>query len=134
MQDAYRKVFASLRERPGQFFLTQDRYDVLVGFVIGCDLGNAGGLLRGFEEWLLQRHGGRRNVHWAGLVLDAAFPDREDRLLVAEMTEDEHRHAISVLWELLDRFLSESGGLLETRKIYRGYWNWQNAQGMTPEL
>lgn len=134
VRDAYRELFASVRDRPGMYVITEGRYDVVVAFLLGCDLGNAGGLLRGFEEWLLQQYGGHRNVHWSGLIREIAFRESSDSPHNGDFTDEQHRQAVALLWELVDRFLGESGTVHDTRKIYRGYWEWQEARGMTPEV
>jgi hypothetical protein len=127
MQKAYRDLFSSVRERPGMWLIatTANRYDVTVAFVTGCDIANAGGLLRGFEEWLLQRHGGASNVMWWRLVLNVAFP-RSPHCQVAELSYDQNRHAVAVLWDLLDRFLADSESRVKTRDIYVGFQRWKD--------
>jgi hypothetical protein len=134
MNSAYRELFTHVRDRPGMYLQGGDRYDVVTAFILGCDMGNSGGLLRGFEEWLLQRRGGPRNVHWSGLVVSIAFSeDDKEPPLIQNFDADQHRRAVATLWELGDQFLRESGTLLQTREIYAGFERWSERERGEPD-
>ncbi len=117
-EDPYRVLFRHVRERPDMFFGHQPTYDEAVAFVLGCDAGNAKGLLRGFREWILVRlPNDRSNLFWPWLVRD----------LVASLTADcdspvdDERRAIETLWIALDSFLverAEPGGMARIFEEY----------------
>ncbi|MCR1981362.1 hypothetical protein NSA53_03775 [Cellulosimicrobium cellulans] len=66
-----------------------------------------GGVLDGFKEWLLTRPDARGpNLVWSAIVWGLAFPGPESPGL-ADLTDDDDRHALAVLFELVDTFLAE---------------------------
>jgi hypothetical protein len=121
---------ALLRERPGSLGLTPGRYDVMVAYLLGVSDGG-GVLLVGFEEWLLQHYGGGSNRLWPALVSARALG--EERFWRRDQwTDEDHAAALSVLWESLDGFLAEFGQPGGTRRIFRGYMEWEQATGESP--
>lgn len=129
MNSGYRELFDNLRQRPGLFFNGADRYDVMVAFVTGVDIGD--GVLTGFSEWLLPRYGGGNNIVWWGTVRMIALGPGTGALLTADMDEEQHRRAIRVLWALLDEFLAARRGM---RGIYAAYGRWYEINHGSEEM
>lgn len=82
----------------------------VVAWLEGYDMHGdryTGGVLDGFKEWLLTRPGARGpNLVWSAIVWGLAFPGRESPG-PADLTDDDDRHALAVLFELVDAFLAE---------------------------
>jgi hypothetical protein len=64
----FEKLLANVASRPGMY-LPDRRFNTLVAFVEGCDLGAEGQLLDGFSNWLQERTFGYvTNYHWDTIV------------------------------------------------------------------
>ncbi|SDM67664.1 hypothetical protein SAMN04489726_2855 [Allokutzneria albata] len=89
-------------------FLAERSYRQHVTLVDGCDLGNQGGILLGFSEWLALR-GDLRSVgpHWSHLVLQVASQEL-GRTIDPHAGEEDERLAIDALFDLLREFLTEA--------------------------
>lgn len=61
--------------------------------------------LDGFVEWLLANHLGRQsNFAWWGVIQQIALPEWD---FETDRTPEQEIHLIEVLFDLLDKFLSE---------------------------
>jgi excisionase family DNA binding protein len=104
-------------------------YDQLVAFVIGLELGNQPGPLDGFREFLVLKMDGGNNLVWSALAVRLSVPDASYPLGPAE-----DKAAVDGLFDLLDEFLAETGGL-GARQIYREHFLWlQQQTWYHPEL
>ncbi|MCG7523902.1 hypothetical protein MHW47_05515 [Streptomyces sp. OfavH-34-F] len=103
-----REYFASVDQRPGMF-VGKTSFHMLTAFLIGYDqhaLRHGGHGLTGWRDWLVARRGRDCNHAWPGQVLHIAFSNGWDEDIWNLSREDE-RHAIKVLFELLDEFTAE---------------------------
>lgn len=83
-------------------FVLDDRYNTVVAFLTGVDIGLDGRLLEGFDAWLQQRLlGYQTNFHWSAVIgakvlgvdvsehwresIDDGFDDRAKALLLADL-------------------------------------------------
>jgi hypothetical protein len=124
MMSSYLKVFENVRKYPGMCLL-DGRYESACAFVTGVDMACSGEPLRGFNEWLALRAGGRWNLSWMGLVLYEAFPDADfidlDGPSRRPRTDAEHTIAFEKLFELISEFVQDRArpdGLLEILSEY----------------
>ena len=69
----YQRLFAALRKRP-LMYLPRADFPSIVAFVEGCNHGNAGRLLTGFQEWLVTRVGCGNQLVWRSLALRLTEP------------------------------------------------------------
>ncbi len=116
--------FLAVCSKPGMF-LSSQRYEAVCAYLIGYDSAAAGGVLRGFREYVLFRHfDAWKNLPWWLLIRCAAVPEadlaapvegRDDALLRARLAE-ELREFSSIV---------EAGGL---EKIYWEYSHWLSAR------
>ncbi|WP_189266598.1 hypothetical protein [Streptomyces fuscichromogenes] len=120
----YRTLFADVHRRPGSYGL-DGSYGQAVAFIMGCDAGNAWGLLVGFPEWLAMKAGGGANLVWSALVLRIAFPG-PTVVTAAETLDQQHdEHAVGALFGLLDEFLADRKGSRGAAAIVSSYLDWQ---------
>ncbi|MGK5639195.1 hypothetical protein ACSNOK_12945 [Streptomyces sp. URMC 126] len=102
-----REYFACVGRRPGMF-VGRASFPMLAAFLTGYDqhaLRYGGGGLTGWREWLVARRGRDCQHAWPGQVLHIAFPGGWDDLW--NLSPEDERHAIRVLFELLDAFAAE---------------------------
>ncbi|MFE9322404.1 hypothetical protein ACIHDR_24930 [Nocardia sp. NPDC052278] len=72
-----------------------------------CRSGGQG--LDGFREWLLTNHLGREsNLGWSGVIEQIALPDWD---FVTELSREQEIRILEVLFDLLDKFLTERESL-----------------------
>jgi hypothetical protein len=127
----YRELFEKVGKYP-RMYLRRGTYDEAVAFVLGCDAGNAWGLLTGFDEWLVIRLDGPNNLAWTELVLDSAFPGEAD-YDAALLRPGGQDHALKTLVELLTAFLDERKKRDGLRVIFDGYEAWVRRQPWSRE-
>jgi hypothetical protein len=118
----YRKHFAAVRNRPGQVGI-EDSWEAAVAYILGYDDGNAGGLLLGFEEWLIPKLGEGNNRAWPSLVTQIALPNDAS----PPFTHEQDNTRRSVLFDLLDEFFALKGPLAR-RKVFDEYSAWLHEQ------
>lgn len=123
----YRVLFESVRRYRTQY-LVRGTYEEVVAFVTGCDAGNSWCLLAGFREWLLVRFGGPRNLSWAMLVLQVAFPDRVELWDPDRIDGELGVRAINVLFDCLEQFLAERAAPGALADLYSRYSAWLSTQ------
>jgi len=99
----YLELFNAIRQRPGMF-LSDEKYEEAAALVFGYDLACEGGVLAGFQEWLVMKLGKGANQHWSALVCNIAFPHETDPQEAARATKDTNRLAIETLFNLIAEF------------------------------
>ncbi|MEU4896076.1 hypothetical protein AB0B12_25415 [Streptomyces sp. NPDC044780] len=102
-----REYFARVGQRPGMF-VGPLSFHVLTAFLTGYDqhaIRHGGAGLTGWGEWLVARRGHGCSHAWPGQVLHIALPNGWDNIW--DLSPEDDRHAIKVLFELLDEFISE---------------------------
>ncbi|MCO4695807.1 hypothetical protein LRR80_01859 [Streptomyces sp. RO-S4] len=104
-----REYFAALGARPGMFVGTGS-FPMAAAFLTGHDehaRERGGRGLTGWHEWLAARSGGESEGEqaWPTRVLRLALPGGWESIL--NLPSDDERHAIKVLFELLDEFMAE---------------------------
>ena len=104
MQPSRRDLIALIRDRPANVGLTPGRYDVAVAYLLGYDDGNGGGLVGGFQEWLVQHHGGAPSRSWPALVAHMALGEESVLPNWGAAAPEEHGRALAMLWDLLDGY------------------------------
>jgi hypothetical protein len=120
MDFRFRDLFTAVRTRPEMFGL-DGTYTGFVAFLTGFDLGNAGGVLRGFPEWLSVRLGHRTSLGWSALVRRIALDVGESEDLPRELTAEQEQRAVETLFQLLDEFLEERQSPRKFAQMYRKY-------------
>lgn len=120
----YQELFSSVRRHPGAYGVP-DSMAGFVAFLQGVHYGNDGQFLAGFREFLAVRAGKGANLAWPGLVWHIAFPGNSS--LPAELQDDpkRERHAIDILFPLLDEFLKRRSGHGELARIFEEYHEWR---------
>ncbi|MET8002831.1 hypothetical protein [Nonomuraea glycinis] len=104
-----REYFATIRRRPGMYVLG-GRLAGLEAFLEGYDQHarrHGGPGLQGWTEWLIGRRGKTCNHHWSGQVRHIAL-GTWDRW---ELSTEQEELVIDTLFNLLDEYLAERGGL-----------------------
>lgn len=99
------------------------RFDALVAYVLGMDVGSGGRLLDGIGEYMLMRGGGPRNYVWWGLATIHAVGDRSGPL-----TSEEDRTATSYLFDALDEFFAETSTERGRAGVFREYERWTRTE------
>jgi hypothetical protein len=102
-----RQLIAAIAQRPGMF-TGRVSYERMAQFLNGYDFGvqRAGGRgFNGIRDWLLDRLGHASNLVWTSIVLQIAFPGQD--LYPDALPPEQDEHALSVLFTLLDEFLTE---------------------------
>ncbi|GCD99229.1 hypothetical protein EHYA_06943 [Embleya hyalina] len=102
-----REYFACVGHRPGMF-MGKTSFHTITAFLNGYDQSAArhgGQGLAGWSEWLIARRGRDCNHAWPGQVLHIALPHGWDTYW--DLPPDDDKHAIEVLYELLDEFAAE---------------------------
>lgn len=117
----FREALSKVHASPGMYGLNGS-YLSFVTFLMGCDFGNAGGLLRGFNEWLAVRLGQPIRLHWSALCLMIAFPSEDPRVTSKSLTADQDPQAVEALFALVDEFLEASWDLRKMTCMYHDYW------------
>lgn len=107
--------------RPGMC-LTEVSYDSAVAYLMGANAICHGGILHGFQEWLLIKNENDTNMFWSELVLYFAFSKCELPRYELEQLSD-HKPIIAFLHQMLKEFWDERNekGL---RIIYLNYEKW----------
>lgn len=123
----YKQLFDGIRHRTSMY-LRSGSYDSITAFVSGCDAGNDFCLLLGFREWLIVRANGGNNLSWEGLALEIAFPGHPSPSTAPELSPENNRIAIDVLFDLLDEFFEARGPRHELAAIFRSYQEWLEKQ------
>lgn len=93
-------------QRP-HLFVGKTSFHVLTAFLTGYDehaLRHGGQGLTGWHDWLVARRGRDCNHAWPGQVLHLALPNGWHHW---NLPPEDERHAIKVLFELLDEFTAE---------------------------
>ncbi|MFE9797164.1 hypothetical protein ACFYRL_36240 [Streptomyces goshikiensis] len=106
-----REYFACVGQRPGMF-VGKTSFHLLTAFLTGYDqhaIRHGGQGLTGWREWLVTRRGRECNHAWPGQVLHIALPGGWDG--ISDLPPEEERHAIKVLFQLLDDFTAEREAL-----------------------
>lgn len=99
------------------------RYDQVVAFVSGMDIGSQHALLDGFREFLVLKLDSGNNLAWWALVRHLTVPDCPHPLAPAE-----EQVAVEGLFDLLDEFLAESGSPGGVATILREHQLWLRRQ------
>lgn len=113
-------LIQGIRLRPALFGL-DGSFTQSVTFLLGLDLGCAGGLLRGFTEWLVVRRGHDTSLRWNALILEAAFPDAGIRR-PDSLGQDEDKRATECLFSLLVEFLEVRESPVDLARMYSAYF------------
>ncbi|MGW7447613.1 hypothetical protein [Kitasatospora sp. NPDC054795] len=106
-----REYFACVGQRPGMF-VGKTSFHLLTAFLTGYDqhaLRHSGRGLTGWREWLVTRRGCECSHAWPGQVLHIALPDGWDD--ISNLPPEDEKHAIKVLFQLLDDFAAEREAL-----------------------
>ncbi|WP_406200198.1 hypothetical protein OH807_18810 [Kitasatospora sp. NBC_01560] len=102
-----REYFACIGRRP--LFVGCGSFHQLTAFLTGysehATRHGGPGLLTGRHEWLVARRGRDCNHAWPGQVLHLALPDGWDD--ISDLPSEDEKHAIKVLFQLLDDFIGE---------------------------
>ncbi|MCO5996144.1 hypothetical protein [Actinoallomurus rhizosphaericola] len=114
------ELLSAVRSRPQMFHLSGS-YDGYVAFLTGVDLGNAGGVLRGFTEWLSVRWGHPTSLGWPALVRRIALGVGADEELPPTQSPEEERRAVEALFRLLEEYLEQRRSPLALARMYREY-------------
>ncbi|MFE4337494.1 hypothetical protein ACFRQM_51995 [Streptomyces sp. NPDC056831] len=94
-----------VRDRQEMYGLS-GTYHPTAMFIMGFDQARAGGLLRGFHEWLAVRNGELSSQHWLGRVLAEALPDLRFRGFEnLRLEQKQERQAVDRLFSLVLEFL-----------------------------
>ncbi|XYH97566.1 hypothetical protein ACMHYB_59065 [Sorangium sp. So ce1128] len=125
----HHELFENVRKRTGMYFQEQT-YSVVAAFVLGYDMAHEGGVLAGFREWLVLRLGTGTNLTWMALVLHAAFPDEVSPRDAFVADPGAQRHAIEVLFQLIDEFDQVRAKRDGLRNIFVSYDRWVKQQGL----
>ncbi|MEZ0064380.1 hypothetical protein ABIA32_000358 [Streptacidiphilus sp. MAP12-20] len=102
-----REYLANVGRRPGMFVGTAS-FHAVTAFLTGYDQHaqrHGGPGLTGWPEWVVRRRGRSCNHGWPGQVLHIALPDGWDNIW--KLPPDDEKHAIEVLFQLLDEFVTE---------------------------
>lgn len=95
-----------VRDRQSMYGLRGTYYPTSM-FIMGFDQARAGGLLRGFHEWLAVRNGELSSQHWLGRVLAEALPDLSFRGFEnLHLEPEQERQAVDRLFSLVLEFLA----------------------------
>ncbi|QDV21595.1 hypothetical protein Pan153_62850 [Gimesia panareensis] len=107
--------------RPGMC-LSEVSYDSAVAYLMGANMTCHGGILHGFQEWLMIKIEIDTNLMWSELVLHFALPNSESPRDELEKLSD-HKPLISFLHQMLKEFWRERNekGL---RIIFLNYEKW----------
>jgi len=84
-------------------------YGEVCSLFVGFDNGHRSRVLGPFQGWLAERHPDFGYQSFFSLVLREAFPSEGARRNLMTMSPGVHEHAIGVLCDLLEEFLSASG-------------------------
>lgn len=117
-----KEFFERVKIRPGLYGLTGS-YSGTVMFLIGFDQARAGGLLRGFTEWLVVRKGECSSFGWQALVLDEAVPETEPRGWgkLGQLTARQEQECIDLLLSLLLEFMALRDDVPALARMYAQY-------------
>ena len=109
------EYFQRVRECPGMFFHRID-FDIAASFVHGFDAACCGGILRGFNEWLIPRLGYGCNLAWSEVALHFIMKDVKDPR--KHLSQSNHEIIVDSLFELLQEFWDARDGDNGIRMIY----------------
>ncbi|MDX2644340.1 hypothetical protein PV341_12315 [Streptomyces sp. PA03-1a] len=101
-----REYFGHLARRPGMFVSPKSVHSVMA-FIVGYDQAarrHGGRGLDGWREWLASHYQVGSNLIWEAQIWQIAFPGWKGGW---EVTTEQEDHVLQVLFELLDKFLSE---------------------------
>ncbi|MCC2322144.1 hypothetical protein [Cellulomonas xiejunii] len=114
---SYRPLSSALSERealawvgkaPGMF-VGRAGLALIVAWLGGYDFHGSrtgAGPLEGFKDWLLTRPGAVDGSQgWPGVLMHIVFPGQS--VSWSQLTPEQDRHAVTVLFELLDAFLAD---------------------------
>ncbi len=91
-------------------------------FLVGFDVAQSGGLLRGFREWLIVRMGQWSPLVWEALVFQQAFPGGS--LTVKRSLEPEQdKHAVDFLYAYILEFLDVRDNPERLARMYTEYYS-----------
>src|SRR5215831_7158032 len=102
-------------------------FGTVTALVEGYDMALHGGLLFGFDEWLVVKVGGGNNLAWPALVLDLAFPGKGNPRKRLGRAKNEEV-AINALSKLLEEFLTEREKQDGLRRIFLSHERWLRKQ------
>ena len=129
----YRTLFADLRLYP-LTFLPDASYPSICAFIEGIDVGNQGGVLDGFQEWLTIRFDGLSNIAWPGQVLRSVVPEAEN-VRLSDLTAEQDEHATAMLFDLLDAFMGEVEGDYSRQRLWFEWAEWLRSRSwFDPEV
>ena len=117
----HRELLRSVRRRPGMYFGRSElRFDQLVAFVTGLNLGSGQLLLDGLREFLILRQDEESSLTWSSLVLQHCFGE-----CTFPLTPEQETVAIEAVFDLLDEFLAEVRGPHARARLHQEYLLWQ---------
>lgn len=125
----YKTLFLRVRDHTGMY-LSKGNFDEAAAFVLGCDAGNDFCLLHGFREWLILRVSWGNNLHWAPLVLRAAFPGVDQLEAQLDLSEDNRKHAVRTLFDLVIEFLEVRSSHDGLKAIFEAHTAWERRNGI----
>ena len=101
-----REYFALFAKRSGMYIL-RSSFPAVTAFMQGYDFAarrNGSRGLDGWREWLMTNHHVSSNFSWQAQILEIALPGWEGGW---DLTAEQDAHAVVVLLELFDTFLTE---------------------------
>ncbi len=115
-------MLRQVRRRPGMYFGRGElRYDKLVAFLEGLDIGAQNTVLDGFREYLILRLGEESSVWWPGLALRLTVPHAAPH----PDTDADDQAAVAGLFDLLDEFLAEFPASRGRKRLFHEYFLWK---------
>ncbi len=122
----FRQRFEAVRTQVGMY-ISEPTYGSAAAWVAGYDTAAEGGVLVGFQEWLIPRVGEGSNLCWSALVLHLAFPRSEN--VYEELTEGGNQaFAIDFLFRTIAQFDDDRSKPEGLRRIYLEYERWLRTQ------
>ncbi|WP_456247425.1 helix-turn-helix domain-containing protein [Longispora urticae] len=110
-----------VRRRPGMYFGRSElRFDQLVAFITGLDIGSGQLVLDGFREFLILRQGVESSFGWWSLVLKDCFGE-----FALPLTPEQEAVGIEAVFDLLDEFLAEVHGPRARARLHQEYLLWK---------
>lgn len=101
-----REYLAQFAKRTGMF-IGRTTLSGATAFMVGYDQAarrHGGAGLDGWSEWLMANHQVSGNLVWEAQIRQIALPDRQGG---SDLTPEQEGHVLKVLFELLDKFLTE---------------------------
>ncbi|MFC7307827.1 hypothetical protein ACFQVC_26830 [Streptomyces monticola] len=117
-----KELVEAVRDRPTMYGLNGTYYPTAT-YLLGCDMARSGGLLRGFNEWLIVRKGERSSHMWVALVLKEAIPDFQFTgwKQLNHLSPEQDQVAVGLLLSLVLEFLDVRDDSVKLAGMYAAY-------------